>query len=252
MCCRLRLDLRGLDEPEGTGEAGRRALRRQPLTGSIGVVTINMPRLGYVSRGRRRVSPEARRAHGARPDCAGDQAKVLERFTENNLYPYTKHYLRGVRERFGQYWKNHFSTIGLVGLERGVREPAGHAMSARRRASFSRCASWTSCGRSSSHSRSRRETTTTSRPPRPKAPRIAWRGSTRKSSPASNRAAHGRDDSTEAPSRFPSTRTPPSCRSSIPTTSSRCSICRMSSRPSTPAARWCTSSSERRSPIPRT
>ena len=42
--------------------------------------------------------------------------KMLERFTERNLYPYTKHYLRGVRERFGQYWKNHFSTIGLVGL----------------------------------------------------------------------------------------------------------------------------------------
>jgi ribonucleoside-triphosphate reductase len=41
---------------------------------------------------------------------------MLERFTENNLYPYTRHYLRAVRERFGQYWKNHFSTIGLVGL----------------------------------------------------------------------------------------------------------------------------------------
>jgi len=40
----------------------------------------------------------------------------LERLTENNLYPYTKHYLRGIRERFGQYWKNHFSTVGLVGL----------------------------------------------------------------------------------------------------------------------------------------
>jgi ribonucleoside-triphosphate reductase len=42
--------------------------------------------------------------------------KVLERFTDRNLYPYTKFYLRSVRERFGQYWKNHFSTIGLVGL----------------------------------------------------------------------------------------------------------------------------------------
>ena len=41
---------------------------------------------------------------------------MLERFTEKNLYPYTRYYLRGVRERFGQYWKNHFSTIGLVGL----------------------------------------------------------------------------------------------------------------------------------------
>ena len=42
--------------------------------------------------------------------------KVLEKFTKGNLYPYTKHYLRKVMERFGEYWKNHFSTIGLVGM----------------------------------------------------------------------------------------------------------------------------------------
>ena len=42
--------------------------------------------------------------------------KVLEKFTENSLYPYTKFYLRAIRERFGQYWKNHFSTIGLIGM----------------------------------------------------------------------------------------------------------------------------------------
>jgi anaerobic ribonucleoside-triphosphate reductase len=42
--------------------------------------------------------------------------KVLEQFTEQNLYPYTRFYLRGVKERCGQYWHNHFSTIGLVGM----------------------------------------------------------------------------------------------------------------------------------------
>lgn len=42
--------------------------------------------------------------------------KILERFTEGGLYPYTKFYLRGVKERFGEYWKNHFSTIGLIGM----------------------------------------------------------------------------------------------------------------------------------------
>jgi ribonucleoside-triphosphate reductase len=51
--------------------------------------------------------------------------KMLELFTERNLYPYTKHYLRGVRERFGQYWKNHFSTIGLVGLNEACRNLLG-------------------------------------------------------------------------------------------------------------------------------
>ena len=42
--------------------------------------------------------------------------KVLEKFTDGNLYPYTKYYLRDVKERFNEYWKNHFSTIGLVGM----------------------------------------------------------------------------------------------------------------------------------------
>jgi len=41
---------------------------------------------------------------------------VLEKFTDGDLYPYTKHYLRNVKERFKEYWKNHFSTIGLVGM----------------------------------------------------------------------------------------------------------------------------------------
>jgi ribonucleoside-triphosphate reductase len=42
--------------------------------------------------------------------------KVLEKFTDGNLYPYTRYYLRNVKERFNEYWKNHFSTIGLVGM----------------------------------------------------------------------------------------------------------------------------------------
>ena len=42
--------------------------------------------------------------------------KILEKFTDNELYPYTKYYLRDIKERFGQYWKNHFSTIGLIGM----------------------------------------------------------------------------------------------------------------------------------------
>jgi ribonucleoside-triphosphate reductase len=42
--------------------------------------------------------------------------KVLENLTSNNLYPYTKYYLRDIKKRFDQYWKNHFSTIGLIGV----------------------------------------------------------------------------------------------------------------------------------------
>ncbi len=110
MCCRLRLDLRGL-EKRGGGLFGA-----NPLTGSIGVVTINMPRLGYLSAD----EGEFLERLGGLMELARTsleiKRKVLERFTEMNLYPYTKHYLGGIRERYGQYWKNHFSTIGLVGL----------------------------------------------------------------------------------------------------------------------------------------
>jgi ribonucleoside-triphosphate reductase len=42
--------------------------------------------------------------------------RVLEKFTEESLYPYTKYYLRNIKKRFGEYWKNHFSTIGLIGM----------------------------------------------------------------------------------------------------------------------------------------
>jgi len=42
--------------------------------------------------------------------------KTLERFTENNLYPYSRYYLRTIKKRFGKYWKNHFSTVGLIGM----------------------------------------------------------------------------------------------------------------------------------------
>jgi anaerobic ribonucleoside-triphosphate reductase len=42
--------------------------------------------------------------------------KVLEQFTDKNLYPYSKFYLRAIKNRSGVYWKNHFSTIGIVGM----------------------------------------------------------------------------------------------------------------------------------------
>lgn len=110
MCCRLRLDLRHL-EKRGGGLFGA-----NPLTGSIGVVTINMPRLGHLAKDegefvkyldvlmeKARVSLEIKR-------------KLLEKFTDKNLYPYTRYYLRAVKENYDQYWHNHFSTIGLTGM----------------------------------------------------------------------------------------------------------------------------------------
>ncbi len=46
--------------------------------------------------------------------------KVLEAFTENGLYPYSRRYLRNVKDGYDKYWKNHFSTIGLVGINEAV------------------------------------------------------------------------------------------------------------------------------------
>jgi ribonucleoside-triphosphate reductase len=116
MCCRLRLDLRGLPSQRALEKRGGGLFGANPLTGSIGVVTINMPRLGYISADEGEFLQRLGEVMELASTSLEIKRKMLERFTENNLYPYTKHYLRGIRERFGQYWKNHFSTIGLVGL----------------------------------------------------------------------------------------------------------------------------------------
>jgi ribonucleoside-triphosphate reductase len=53
---------------------------------------------------------------------------VLERFTEGKLYPYARHYLSGIKERYGAYWHNHFSTIGLLGLDEASRNLLGEGL----------------------------------------------------------------------------------------------------------------------------
>ncbi len=110
MCCRLRLDLRHL-EKRGGGLFGA-----NPLTGSIGVVTINMPRLGHISSDETEFLPRLDQLMELARSSLEIKRKLLERLTERNLYPYTRYYLRGVKEHYGYYWHNHFSTIGLVGM----------------------------------------------------------------------------------------------------------------------------------------
>lgn len=110
MCCRLRIDNREL-EMRGGGLFGS-----NPLTGSIGVITINMPRIGYLSSSKKEFLQHLEKLMEVAKESLETKRKVLEKFTESNLYPYTRYYLRGVKERFNEYWKNHFSTIGLVGM----------------------------------------------------------------------------------------------------------------------------------------
>jgi len=110
MCCRLRIDNRELQK-RGGGLFGS-----NPLTGSIGVITMNMPRIGYLSSTEKEFIERLERLMIIAKESLETKRKVLEKFTEGNLYPYTKYYLRNVKKRFSEYWKNHFSTIGLVGM----------------------------------------------------------------------------------------------------------------------------------------
>ena len=110
MCCRLRIDNRQL-EKRGGGLFGS-----NPLTGSIGVVTINMPKIGYLSSNEDEFFTRLKDLMAMAKESLEVKRKVLERFTDGGLYPYTKYYLRNVKKRFDEYWKNHFSTIGLVGM----------------------------------------------------------------------------------------------------------------------------------------
>ena len=110
MCCRLRLDNRELRK-RGGGLFGA-----NPLTGSIGVVTMNMPRIGYLAKDE---DDFFERLDVLITYCAESLAikrKILEKFTEGDLYPYSKFYLRKIKESTGVYWRNHFSTIGILGM----------------------------------------------------------------------------------------------------------------------------------------
>jgi ribonucleoside-triphosphate reductase len=115
MCCRLRLDNRELRK-RGGGLFGS-----NPLTGSVGVVTINMPRLGYKWKGdKEKFFKEIIYLMDVAKESLEIKRKMLEKLTENGLYPYSKHYLEGIKDRTGKYWTNHFSTIGLIGMNEAL------------------------------------------------------------------------------------------------------------------------------------
>ena len=102
MCCRLRLDLRELRKKSGgffgSGES----------TGSIGVVTINMPRIAYLSESPEDFYERLDKLMDIAARSLATKRKVITQLLEQGLYPYTKRYL-------GTF-DNHFSTIGLIGM----------------------------------------------------------------------------------------------------------------------------------------
>ncbi|MBN2586649.1 MAG: ribonucleoside triphosphate reductase [Candidatus Fermentibacteraceae bacterium] len=110
MCCRLRLDNRELRN-RGGGLFGS-----NPLTGSIGVVTVNLPRIGYTSADEEEFFSRLSYVMDAARESLELKRDLIEKLTEQGLYPYTSHYLRTIKTQQGHYWSNHFSTIGLLGM----------------------------------------------------------------------------------------------------------------------------------------
>lgn len=114
MCCRLRLDNRELRK-RGGGLFGA-----NPLTGSVGVVTLNMPRLGHLSRNETEFFQRLDMLMDVARESLQIKRNILEKFTEQGLYPYSAFFLRKIKQSEGVYWKNHFSTIGLVGMNEAL------------------------------------------------------------------------------------------------------------------------------------
>ena len=133
MCCRLRLDKRELNRRGGGLFASN------PLTGSVGVVTINLPKLGYEASSEQQLMQRLRNLMELAKSSLEIKRKTIESYTEKGLYPYSKYYLRDIQKRYNCFWKNHFSTIGIVGMNEcclnflgvGIADPDGKAFAIR-------------------------------------------------------------------------------------------------------------------------
>ncbi|QVQ28549.1 ribonucleoside triphosphate reductase [Achromobacter deleyi] len=128
MCCRLQLDLRELLK-RGNGLFGS-----AEQTGSVGVVTVNCARLGYTCRGdEAQLMDRLDHLLGLGRDVLETKRKVVQRYIDQGLYPYTRRYLGTLR--------NHFSTLGVNGINEMIRNftddaedvttQAGHALAVR-------------------------------------------------------------------------------------------------------------------------
>lgn len=132
MCCRLRLDNRELRK-RGGGLFGA-----NPLTGSLGVVTLNLARIGYLSKSKEEFKKRVLDLMEIAKESLEIKRKIIEKFTDDHLYPYSMFYLENIKQHFGTYWKNHFSTIGINGMNeaslnlmgKDISTPEGHAFAA--------------------------------------------------------------------------------------------------------------------------
>ena len=126
MCCRLRLSNKEL-YMRGGGLFGS-----APLTGSIGVVTTNMPRIGYLSKTKKDFFERLGHLMDLAKESLEIKRKTLEDFMEKGLYPYSKHYLASVKKLRDSYFGNHFATIGLMGMNEALLNFVGETTASKR------------------------------------------------------------------------------------------------------------------------
>ncbi len=132
MCCRLKLDNREVKaqldkmsilsaEIENENNVKRGGLfAANPMTGSIGVVTINLPRIALLAASETEFFELLRGQMEISKTSLEMKRKVIEELTDTGLYPYTRIYLQDIKKKSGRYWTNHFSTIGLIGMNEAV------------------------------------------------------------------------------------------------------------------------------------
>ncbi len=132
MCCRLRLDNREvknqieLKSLFGQTEEPKTKVKRgglfsaNPMTGSIGVITINLPKIAVESHSKDEFFTALLKAMETAKTALEIKRKVVEDLTNKGLYPYTSHYLSDIKLKTGKFWTNHFSTIGLIGMNEAV------------------------------------------------------------------------------------------------------------------------------------
>ncbi len=130
-CCRLRLDMTQLANRGGGGLFGSGS-----LTGSIGVVTINLPRIGYLSKTKKEFFQRLEKMMDIAKESLEIKRKTIEEFASKGLYPYSKHYLSGVKKARGQYFANHFSTIGICGMNEALLNFMGEDIGSKKGRTF--------------------------------------------------------------------------------------------------------------------
>ncbi|MCX6761002.1 MAG: ribonucleoside triphosphate reductase [Candidatus Nealsonbacteria bacterium] len=132
MCCRLRLQLSDLYNRGGGGLFGSGS-----KTGSIGVVTINFPRIGYLSKTKKEFFERLGKVMDLAEESLEIKRKTIESFISKGLYPYSRFYLADIKKARGGYYANHFSTIGLVGMNEALLNFLGENIGSRRGIKFS-------------------------------------------------------------------------------------------------------------------